>query len=165
MQLVTSEFDKNDSSVRVLAARNEVLNKEIDQQREKIETLRAALRNASDSFGENDRRTQSWQIQLNKAQAELNGMEREVEQNSRSMEDLSRAADGGEGTMRGAADSADDLSREVRDLGGEMDGTGRKTSLFGDMLKANLLSEAITGGIRALGSAPLPASAEALPTR
>lgn len=153
MQLVTSEFDKNDSSVRALAARNEVLNKEIDQQREKITMLRAALQNASDSFGENDRRTQSWQIQLNKAQAELNGMERELEQNSRSMDDLSRAADGGEGTMRGAAGSADDLSREVRDLGGEMDGTGKKTSLFGDMLKANLLAEAIVGGVRALGSA------------
>ncbi len=153
MQLVTSQFDKNDSSVRTLAARNEVLNKEIDQQRGKIETLRAALQKASDSFGENDRRTQSWQIQLNRAQAELNGMEREVEQNSRTLDDLSRSAENDATHLGGAADSADGLSREVRDLGGEMEGTGKKTSLFGDMLKANLLSEAIIGGVRALGSA------------
>ncbi len=86
MTLVTSQFDKNDTSVRALSARNEVLNKETDQQRGKIETLRAALQNASDSFGENDRRTQSWQIQLNKAQADLNGMTREVEQNSHTMD-------------------------------------------------------------------------------
>lgn len=153
MQLVTSQFDKNDSSVRALSARNEVLNKGIDQQRGKIGTLRAALQNASDSFGENDRRTQSWQIQLNRAQAELNGMEREVEQNSRALDDLSRSAENDATHLGGAADSADGLSREVRDLGGEMDGTGKKTSLFGDMLKANLLSEAIMGGVRALGSA------------
>ena len=58
-----------------------VLNKEIDAQRQKIETLRAALQNASDSFGENDRRTQNWQIQLNNAEAALNGMERELSAN------------------------------------------------------------------------------------
>lgn len=82
MQLVTSQFDKNDKSVQALASLNEVLNKEIDAQKNKIETLRAALQNASESFGENDRRTQNWQIQLNKAQAELNGMERELEQST-----------------------------------------------------------------------------------
>jgi phage-related minor tail protein len=88
MQLVTSQFDKNDTSVRALASRNEVLNREIDQQRGKIETLRSALQNASDSFGENDRRTQAWQIQLNKAQAELNGMERELSQNEAALQNV-----------------------------------------------------------------------------
>lgn len=33
------------------------------------------MQNAAESFGENDRRNQSWQIQLNNAQAYLNGME------------------------------------------------------------------------------------------
>ncbi len=73
MTLVTSQFDKNDKSVNALTARNAVLNKEIDAQKEKISTLKAALDNASASFGENDRRTQNWQIQLNRAQAEFNG--------------------------------------------------------------------------------------------
>ena len=76
MKLVSSQFDKNDSSVQALSARNTVLNKEIDAQRQKVETLRSALQNAAESFGENDRRTQNWQIQLNNAEAALNGMER-----------------------------------------------------------------------------------------
>ena len=67
MTLVSSQFDKNDKSVQAITARNAVLNKEIDAQREKIATLKAALDNAAASFGENDRRTQNWQIQLNKA--------------------------------------------------------------------------------------------------
>ena len=75
MKLVSSQFDSNDKSIQALSARNTVLNKEIDAQRQKIETLRAALQNASESFGENDRRTQNWQIQLNNAEAALNGME------------------------------------------------------------------------------------------
>lgn len=78
MKLVSSQFDKNDNSVQALSARNTVLNKEIDAQKQKIETLRQALANASESFGETDRRTQSWQIQLNNAEASLNGMEHEL---------------------------------------------------------------------------------------
>ena len=75
MKLVSSEFDKQDKSVAAVAARNEVLNKAIDAQKDKIATLESALKNAADSFGENDRRTQNWAIQLNNAKAELNGMD------------------------------------------------------------------------------------------
>jgi len=78
MKLVTSEFDKQDKSIAATAARNEVLNKAIDAQKQKISTLEAALRNASESFGENDRRTQNWQIALNNANSELNNLEREL---------------------------------------------------------------------------------------
>ena len=59
MKLVESQFDKNDNSVQALTARNEVLEKTIDAQKTKIETLRNALNNASTSFGETDRRTQA----------------------------------------------------------------------------------------------------------
>lgn len=43
MKLVDSQFDKNDKSTEALTARSEVLNKEIKQQKQKIETLRSAL--------------------------------------------------------------------------------------------------------------------------
>ena len=62
MKLVQSQFDKNDNSVGALTARNATLNKQIDNQKEKISTLKAALENAASSFGENDKRTQAWQI-------------------------------------------------------------------------------------------------------
>ena len=39
MKLVDSQFSKNDSSVEALSARNAVLNKEIEAQKSKIETL------------------------------------------------------------------------------------------------------------------------------
>ena len=88
MKVVQSQFDKNDDSVEALTARNQVLGKEIDAQKKKIETLRKALENASTSFGENDRRTQQWQIQLNNAQAALNNMERELDQNQRAIDSI-----------------------------------------------------------------------------
>ena len=121
MKLVSSQFDANDKSILALSARNTVLNKEIDAQRQKIETLRAALQNASESFGENDRRTQNWQIQLNNAEAALNGMERELSANERAMESLSQQE-------TEAADATERLSQEMSRQGDERAGMKRAYS-------------------------------------
>ena len=116
MKVVQSQFDKNDNSVEALTARNQVLNKEIEAQKQKIETLRQALANASESFGENDRRTQQWQIQLNNATAALNDMERELDRNNAALDDA-------EHEMDDVADSADDLEEELDDAGDAADDT------------------------------------------
>lgn len=121
MKLVSSQFDANDKSILALSARNTVLNKEIDAQRQKIETLRAALQNASESFGENDRRTQNWQIQLNNAEAALNGMERELSANERAMESLSQQE-------TEAADATERLSQEISRQEDELAGMKRAYS-------------------------------------
>jgi chromosome segregation ATPase len=108
MKLVSSQFDKNDKSVQALSARNNVLNKEIEAQKQKIDTLRSALQNASDSFGETDRRTQSWQIQLNNAEAALNGMERELSDNNAALES--------EPTTAKSRGRLEDMSAEMDDV-------------------------------------------------
>lgn len=131
MKVVQSQFDKNDSSVEALTARNQVLNKEIEAQKQKIETLRSALANASESFGENDRRTQQWQIQLNNATAALNNMERELEQNEKAIDDLGdelqqagRQANNFGDEMEDAAKDADDASSKMEKVGSAIKGLG-----------------------------------------
>lgn len=131
MKVVQSQFDKNDNSVEALTARNKVLNKEIEAQKQKIETLRSALANASESFGENDRRTQQWQIQLNNATAALNNMERELEQNEKAIDDLGdelqqagRQADNFGDEMEDAAKDADDASSKMEKVGSAIKGLG-----------------------------------------
>ena len=121
MKLVSSQFDKNDKSVEALSARNTVLNKEIEAQRRKVETLRSALQNAAESFGENDRRTQNWQIQLNNAQAALNGMERELSDNERMMEQLSEQESQ-------SADATERLTQEISRQEEELAGLKRAYS-------------------------------------
>lgn len=117
MALVTSQFDKNDKSIQSITARNAVLNKEIDAQKEKISTLKAALDNASSSFGENDRRTQNWQIQLNRAQAELNLMERELEESTIEADNLGEE-------LEDSGKSAEDAGGRFEKLGGVLKGIG-----------------------------------------
>ena len=128
MKVVQSQFDKNDDSVEALTARNQVLGKEIDAQKKKIETLRQALENASTSFGENDRRTQQWQIQLNNAQAALNNMERELDQNQRAIDSM-----GDE--MRDAAQQTDKFGDEIDDAADKTDKASGKLEKVGSVLK------------------------------
>lgn len=142
MKLVSSQFDKNDNSVQALSARNTVLNKEIDAQKQKIETLRQALANASESFGETDRRTQSWQIQLNNAEASLNGMERELNSNNSALEQAKADIEGTEkslekvdGQLDDTADSADDMGDEIKDAGDKADKSKERFSKLGSVLK------------------------------
>lgn len=144
MQLVTSQFDKNDASAAALTARNTVLNKEIETQKEKISTLKAALDNAASSFGENDRRTQEWQIKLNKAGAELNGMERELNTNEKALEGV-----GDE--MKDTAKDSDKLGAEVEKTGKDAEGAGGKFEKLGGVLKG--VGAAMGASMAAIGTA------------
>ena len=54
MKAVTSAYDRNDQSAEKLTAQNEVLNKQIDAQKEKLAKLNEGLTEATKAFGEND---------------------------------------------------------------------------------------------------------------
>jgi phage-related protein len=149
MNLVASQFDKNDKSIQALSARNEVLNKELDTQKNKIDTLRVALQNASDSFGENDKRTQSWAIQLNNAQAELNGMERELESNNNALENASTE-------FNDAEKQADQFGNELIDTGKDADNAGSKFDKLGGVLKG--IGVAMGTAFVAIGTAAVGAA-------
>lgn len=128
LTLVTSQFDKQDKSVEAITARNQVLNKEIAEQQNKIAVLSQALENASNSFGENDSRTRAWAIQLNNAKAELNNMERELDQNNKALEKASEGFDDAE-------KQADDFGDEVNKAGKEADESGKKFEKLGSVCK------------------------------
>ena len=129
MKLVTAQFDKNDNSIEALTARQQVLGKEVDAQRQKVETLRAALANATESFGENDRRTQAWQIQLNNAQATLLDLERQLEDSTDALDKAGREMDD-------TGDQADDMGDEVDEAADEADEAGKSFDTLGSICKA-----------------------------
>lgn len=149
MKLVESEFGKNENSIQSLTAKNDVLTKQIDAQKEKIETLRKALENASNSFGENDRRTQQWAVQLNNAQAELNSMERELKSNE-------KALDGVADEFDDAEKQADQFGDELKDTGDKADDAGGRFQKLGGILKgigAAMGTAFVAVGVAAVGAA------------
>lgn len=148
MKLVESQFGKNDNSVEALTSRNQVLNKEIEAQKQKIETLKAALENAATSFGENDRRTQNWQIQLNNAEAALNGLEAELKDNNEALEKASNELDDAE-------KNADDFGEEIENAGEESKDASGKFEKLGTVCKA--VGAAMATAFAAVGTAAVAA--------
>ena len=148
MKLVSSQFDKQDKSVQAVTARNTVLNKEIDAQKDKIGMLEKALENAASSFGENDRRTQAWQIQLNNAKAALNGMESELEENNRA---LDAASDG----FDEAGSEAEKFGDDISDAADTADDAGGKFEKLGSIVKGVAVGIGIA--IAAIGTAAVTA--------
>lgn len=147
MKLVSSQFDKNDSSVKALTAMNEVLNKEIETQKQKIEVLRQALQNAAESFGENDKRTQNWQVQLNNAEAALNDMEREVENNEKAIDSMGEEMDD-------SSDDAKELGESVEDTGEKADDAGSKFEKFKSVIsKVGKITAAAVTAVAAAATA------------
>lgn len=81
MRKVQSAYAQNADSVEALSAKNDVLGRKISTQTEKIEYLRAALQQSAEKYGEADKRTMQWQTSLNNAEAELNNLNNQFDEN------------------------------------------------------------------------------------
>lgn len=138
MKFTTSLYDKNDKSVESLASQNEVLNRKIAEQENKVKVLKDALAQAKNETGENSATTNKWQIKLNEAQAELNKLNRDVQNNEKAMQE--------------ATNTTNDESKAVKDFGEEAEKSGEKALTMGDIIKANLISDAIKSGLKALAN-------------
>lgn len=82
MRKVSSAYAQNADSVEALNAKNDVLARKIFTQAEKIEYLSAALQQSAEKYGEADKRTMQWQASLNNAEAELNNLNNQVDENN-----------------------------------------------------------------------------------
>lgn len=87
MRKVQSAYAKNADSVESLAAQNDVLERKILSQTEKIEYLKAALQQSAEKYGESDKRTMQWQTSLNNAEAELNNLNNKIDENKEKIEE------------------------------------------------------------------------------
>lgn len=110
LQLVTAKYSDNATSVKALTERGIVLENQIFAQREKIEKLKEALANSATTYGEADKRTMKWQVSLNKAEAELIEMEKELQDNS---EALKKATE----DMEKYGLKEDEVAEQTRGLG------------------------------------------------
>ena len=90
MRKVSSAYAQNADRVEALNAKNDVLERKISTQTEKIEYLRAALQQSAEKYGEADKRTMQWQTSLNNAEAELNNLNNQFDENKQKIADSSK---------------------------------------------------------------------------
>lgn len=80
MKVVESSFKAETTAQEKAAAKAQVLNKQVENQKKLVAENSRMLQESSEKYGENDARTLKWQQALNNATAELNKMETELEE-------------------------------------------------------------------------------------
>lgn len=139
MSVVTAEFKGHANSLEALTAKDKILRAQLEQQVEKMRALEEAVKEAAEAYGEQDKRTDGYKQSLNAAKAAVANLTRELEDNDKHLDEARKSADG-------CATSIDEFGKEVKQAEDD-------TRSFGDVLKANLTSEAIISGVKALASA------------
>lgn len=138
MKVVTSQYDSNDKSAENLSSQNEVLNKQIAEQEKKVNILKEALEKSKSETDGNSETTKKWQTQLNNAQAELNTLNKKLNDNTKTMDE--------------AITATKDESEAIEDFGEEAEKSGDKALSLGDIIKGNLISDAIMSGLSGLAN-------------
>lgn len=125
MRAVTSAFSANDKSQAALSAQSDVLTKKLSTQEARLAEIQKALDYARANYAENSNEVQRWQQALNNATADVNKTKAHLTQ----------------------------LDKGLGDTEDALNDAGKQAASFGDVLKANLLSNIILDGVKQLASA------------
>lgn len=93
LNLASEQFKDNAGSVDALSKKNDILERSILTQQEKIEKLKEALQYAGKEYGKSSEKTNGWKIALNNAEAELAKMQGELDANTDALKKMATPLD------------------------------------------------------------------------
>lgn len=138
MKLASEAYAENADGIDGLAAKGEILQKQISAQQEKVKALDEIVRKSADAYGETDTRTQKYQQSLNYARADLVKMQRALEDNT----DRLGKAEGAASDFGKELDAMDEQVKAAADRLKEIDETsaswGECLQSLGDKLGIKL---------------------------
>lgn len=160
-KMVTSTFGKNSDAQAKLKAQAEVLGRQLANQKSRVTLLETAYENSKKKLDELsaalNKATNEHGKNSTEAQAANAAYQRQIGVVAKAKTEWMNATTAANKMADQLADTEDALSKagqetqsteeETKKLGAAMEDTGQKSSVFGDMLKANLLGDAIQAAI------------------
>ena len=134
MRKLQAEYKGNSESTEFLTEKGALLERQLLQQKDKVQTLREALANAAQQYGESSDKTQDWLIKLNNAEAAQYDLEAAIREN--------------QDAIKGEAEEMSGLGSTVGDLASKFGiqiPDGAKKALDG-------LNNFSVGGVAAIGA-------------
>ena len=122
LKLTNTQFSSGDKTVKETKNAYTNMNTTIQEQKEKISSLRSALSEAEKEYGSNNEKVKTFKTQLNNAETQLIQMENATDKSNKGLDELK--------------DGFDDA--------------GQGAIKFGDLLKANVLGDFITSGLKSV---------------
>ena len=179
----TQEFALNKNELGFCTSQYSTLSRTMDEHRDKVRIIQAALETATRKFGENSEAVREWQIKLNYAKADLAEITKKVDDLGESWDKLEKEASP-KGVLEHMADGLNDVrdkidkfkdkinifgklrdkltevkeklsifKRNTDEAGESLEDAGKKSVKFGDLIKANVISDVIVGGLKKVASA------------
>jgi hypothetical protein len=106
LKKLQAEYKGNAESTEFLTKKGDLLQRQLQQQQDKVSKLREALQASAEKYGEADKRTQDWIIKLNNAEAAQYDLEHAIEENN-------NALTGQNDKMIGLGDTVDSVASKL----------------------------------------------------
>ena len=106
MKKLQAEYKGQANSTEFLTKKGEVLEQQLLQQKDKVQTLRDAVTKLAAQYGESDSRTQEWVQKLNMAEAAEYDLEHAIQENNKALQ-------GENETMMGLGDTVSGLAEKL----------------------------------------------------
>lgn len=156
-QKAVNSLNKEQSEAKIVHSK---LGKELEEEKKKLENLKSSgsatseeikkqektvsdLQSAYDKSGKqidiNENKINTWSQKLIKSKTDAQNLTNKIDDNKKSMEKASNTTGKSE--------------KSLKDFGNEAKSSGKKVSVLGDVIKGNLISGAIMGGLKGLTSA------------
>lgn len=139
LKKVSSEYLSNNKSIDSYVSQNRVMQKSLDANKEKLKIQEEALVSAVQEYGTASKQAEAWRQSINRTQTEINTLNHKINQNEAAIEDANKPTE--------------EMSENLKKVGGNAQDAGRQTLTLGDIIKANLISEGIVMGIKSLANA------------
>ena len=104
MRKLQAEYKGNTESTEYLTKAGDLLQRQLQQQQDKVKTLRDALKASADKYGEADKRTQEWAINLNNAEAAEFSLQQQRDENNQALENQGNIMNGLASSVEGLAE-------------------------------------------------------------
>lgn len=136
MKAMAAGFSDAATEQEKAAATSGKLSEQLELARKRTELVRDMTEQATAKFGENSTQTLKWRQALANAEEQQAKLERAVEENTKALE--------------AAEDGADDAANAIDDYADSAEDASGKTSIFADVLKADLVHDAISAAVDGL---------------
>ena len=176
MKVVSSSFDKNDKSTQAMAQKSDVLNKKLEEQKNKLSILTQKYNEMNNTYGKNSTAQKQLTDELTKEKAKLDEIGATLGKTSKEYQEQQKVVDQLEDKqvqynnavskakteMNQAQAEVNKTTKELDELGKEEEDVTKKTKETGDGftvfkgILANLGTQAINSainGLKSMGSA------------
>ena len=153
LKLTNTQFTAGDKTVKETKTSYSNMNNTIQQQKGKITELKIIISQMSKEYSEHKNKLAQIELQYGKNSEEATKYRTKLGNTESQIRTFKTQLNDAESQLIKMQSATDKSNKELKEMKNSLDDAGQGALKLGDLLKANVLSEAIVGGIKTLGSA------------